>query len=211
MVALGNVAVIYNSFEEAGGNLEDESAKGETLHDDENTAMEDLAKALQQRDRRQNELRGFQENLDNANMEVNNCWDKLSTAAIELKKCREGLDTAFIELSNCQHLLDRKTVELKRKATDAHDRTRSHWDRCWRATHYLMTVEGELNESLGKLGQAVKDTAGPPTRCLVVSPTRDAMKRSTCRRPSTWLKNSKGEALKGVVKAADGDDFGRKT
>ena len=141
--------------------MEDESEKGETLHDDENTAMEDLAKALQQRDRPQDELRGFQENRDNANMEVNNYRDKLNTAAIELYNCREGPDTAFIELNNCQHLLasarrgledvDRKTVELK--ATDAHDRTRSHRDRCRRATKY-MTVEGEINESLGKLASS---------------------------------------------------------
>ena len=59
--ALGNVAVIYKTFEEAGGNLEGESAKGETPYHNENTAMEDLVKALQQRDRLQDELRGFQE------------------------------------------------------------------------------------------------------------------------------------------------------
>ena len=99
MAALGKVAVIYNSFEEAGGNLEDESAKRETLYDDENAAMEDLAKALQQWQRLQDKLRGFQENMDNANVEVNNCQARLNTAV-------SGLDIAFIELNKCQHLLD---------------------------------------------------------------------------------------------------------
>ena len=56
--------------------------------------MEYLVKALQQRERLQDELRGFQENLDNANMEVNICWDELNTAV-------GGLDTAFIELNSC--------------------------------------------------------------------------------------------------------------
>ena len=99
MAALGNVAPVYASFEEAGEKLEDESEKGETLYVDVNTAMEGLAKAPQQMDRPQDELRGFHENLDNANMEVKNCRDKLSTAV-------NGLHNVVTDLNNCQSLLD---------------------------------------------------------------------------------------------------------
>ena len=106
MAALGNVAVIYNSFDEAGGNLEDESAKRETLYDDENAAMEDLAKALQQWERLQDELRGFQENMDNANVEVNNCQARLNTAV-------NGLDNAFIELNKSSTFWTRRGVDWK--------------------------------------------------------------------------------------------------
>ena len=66
--------------------------KGETLLVDENTAMEDLAKAVEEQDHLQDELKGFHKNLDNANMEVNSCRDKLNTATVELNHRREGLD-----------------------------------------------------------------------------------------------------------------------
>ena len=98
MAALGNVAPVYASFEEAGEKLEDESEKGETLDVDVNTALEELAKAPQQMDRQQDELRGFHENLDNANVEVNICRDKLNTAVNSLH--------AVTDLNNCQSLLD---------------------------------------------------------------------------------------------------------
>ena len=192
--------------QEAGGNLEDESAKGETLYDDENTAMEDLAKALQQRDRLQDELRAFQENLDNANMEVNSWRDKLTTAAVELRNHREGLDTAFIELNNCQDLresarrgledVDRKTVELN------HDRTRSDRDRCRRATEYRMTVEGELNENLGKLGQLAKHTAQATHALSCGVPDRECIEAKYLQEVLEMIENSEGEALEGGRQAS---------
>ena len=53
-----------------------------------------------------------------------------------------------------------RTFETKRKADDAHDRIRTHWDRCRRVTKELETAEEDLNDSLGGMGQLIKDTAG---------------------------------------------------
>ena len=52
------------------------------------------------------------------------------------------------------------TFDLKRKADDDHDRTRSVRDRCRRPTKDLVLAEVELNDSIGRLGQLVKETAG---------------------------------------------------
>ena len=52
-----------------------------------------------------------------------------------------------------------RTTETKRKADDAHDRIRSHRDRCRRATEELKTAEEDLNDGLGRMGQLIKDTS----------------------------------------------------
>ena len=49
---------------------------------------------------------------------------------------------------------------MKRKADDADDRISFHRDQCRRATKELVSAEEELNDSLGRLGQLIKDTAG---------------------------------------------------
>ena len=81
----------------------------------------------------------------------------------------ESLDPIVRDLTNFRALLEvacddladagMKTIDLKRKVDDAHDRTRSHRDRCRRATKELQTAEEDLNNSLGCLGDLVKDTA----------------------------------------------------
>ena len=87
----------------------------------------------------------------------------------EQKHTRDNLDTAFIELNNLRDLHDaacrledagKKTIEMMRKADDASDRISSHREQCRRATKELVTAEEELNDSLGRLGQLIKDTAG---------------------------------------------------
>ena len=50
---------------------------------------------------------------------------------------------------------------MKRKADDAYDRISSHRDQCRRATKELVSAEEELNDSLGRLGQLIKDTVAP--------------------------------------------------
>ena len=55
-----------------------------------------------------------------------------------------------------------KTIELKRKADDARDSTRSHRERCRRATCEHVWAEEELDNSLGCLGDLVKDTTVAP-------------------------------------------------
>ena len=49
---------------------------------------------------------------------------------------------------------------MKRKADDAHDQIRARRYRCRRATKEFETAEEDLNDSLGRLGQLLKDTAG---------------------------------------------------
>ena len=54
----------------------------------------------------------------------------------------------------------KKTIEMKRKADDAYDRISSHREQCQRATKELASAAEEVNDSLGRLGQLIKDTAG---------------------------------------------------
>ena len=87
----------------------------------------------------------------------------------ELKSSRESFNIAFREFNNCRALHDaacvdledtrQRTIELKRKADDAHERTRSHRERCRRATKDHMRAEEVLINSLGCLGELVRDTA----------------------------------------------------
>ena len=69
----------------------------------------------------------------------------------ELKSSRESLDIAFRELNNCRALHDAACDDLE----DASKRTLG----CWRATKNHMMAEEVLDNSLGCLGDLVKDTA----------------------------------------------------
>ena len=100
----------------AGANVEIKNPEGDTAN--ERTAVDDLAKAQQHLARLQDELKKSRETLDIAVLDV-------EEAASELKDCRDLHDTV------CRGLEDvgKKTIEMKRKAHDAHDRTRSDRDR----------------------------------------------------------------------------------
>ena len=75
---------------------------------------------------------------------------------------------AFWEVTNCRALHEatcvdlkkacQRTVELKRKAAEAHERTRSHRERCRRATKEHTKSEAAINHSFGCLGWFVKET-----------------------------------------------------
>ena len=65
-------------------------------------------------------------------------------------------------------------MELKRKADDAHDRTRSHGERCWRPTKDHMMAEEFLNNGLGCLGDLVKDTTGATRSLTCGGPDRES-------------------------------------
>ena len=56
--------------------------------------------------------------------------------------------------------IDMKTVELKRKADEALDQIRAHRSRCRQATKEFQKAQEDLNESVGRLGQLTKETAG---------------------------------------------------
>ena len=51
------------------------------------------------------------------------------------------------------------TGDLKRKAAEAHEKTRSHPERCRRITSEHTRSEATVNHSLGSLGWCVKETA----------------------------------------------------
>ena len=58
-----------------------------------------------------------------------------------------------------------RTTELKRKATDAHEKTCSHREWCRRATNEHTRSDATVNPCLGCLGWFVKETAAA-TRSL---------------------------------------------
>ena len=53
-----------------------------------------------------------------------------------------------------------KNNDAKRKADDAEDRVKVQRERCHRLTSVYGTAEEDLNESLRRMGQLIRDTAG---------------------------------------------------
>ena len=113
------------------------------------------------------ELKSSRESLDIEALDV-------EEAASKLKDCRDLHDTV------CRGVEDvsKRTIELKRKADHGHDKTRSHRERCRRATEDHMMAEEVHNNSLGCLGDLVKDTASATHALSCGVPDRDS-------RPST--------------------------
>ena len=141
---------------------------------DERMAMNELATAQQHQARLQEELKSSRECLDIALMDLKESISKVDDRREEHDIACRGLEEGV-----------RKTIELKRKADDAHDRTRSHKDRCWRATTDLVSAEEELNNSFGRLGQLVKETAGATHALSCGVADRDSDEAKYCRRPLT--------------------------
>ena len=54
-----------------------------------------------------------------------------------------------------------RTAGLKRQTAEAHEKTRSHQERCRRITNEHTRSEAAVNHSLGFLGWCVKETAAP--------------------------------------------------
>ena len=94
---------------------------------------------------------------------LNNCW------ALHDAACGDLEDAS------------KRTIELKRKADDAHDRTRSHRERCQRATKDHMMAEEVLNNSLGCMGDLVKDTASATYAVSCRVPDRDSNEAKSLR------------------------------
>ena len=87
---------------------------------------------------------------------------RLRPHGFELKEFMSKVDDTREVLDNTRRGLEdanKRTIELERKADDAHDRTRSHRERCRRATKDHVMAEEVLNNSLGCLCDLVKNTA----------------------------------------------------
>ena len=67
-----------------------------------------------------------------------------------------------------------RTAELKRKATEAHEKTRSHRERCRRITNEHTRSEAAVNHSLGFLGWCVKETAAATHSLTCGVPDRES-------------------------------------
>ena len=148
MQALNNLALEKATFEQTGANLEGEHSEVDLLFADVHTAMEGLAEAQQHQERLQGKLKSSRENLDAAPMDMKESMSKVG-------------DSRQVHDVVCRHLqaAGTRTFEMKRKADDALDRLPTHRDRCRRATRELETAEEDHNDSLGRLGQVIKDTA----------------------------------------------------
>ena len=164
--ALDRLAGVCATFEDTWANVENQISEGDI-------PMDELAKAQEHQARLQDELKSSRESHDMALVDLEESMSKVDDT-------REVLDTPCRGLED----MSKKTIELKRKADDAHDRTRSHRERCRRATKYCVMAEEVLNDSLGCLGDLVKDTAGAPHALTCGVPVQNRMKSAT----------SKGEA-----------------
>ena len=67
-----------------------------------------------------------------------------------------------------------ETAELKSKETDAHEKTRSHRERCRRATKEHTRSEAAVNHSLACLGWCVKETAAATHALTCGVPDRES-------------------------------------
>ena len=67
-----------------------------------------------------------------------------------------------------------RTTDLKRKAAEAHEKTRSHRERCRRITNEHTRSEAAVNHSLGFLGWWVKETAAATHSLTCGVPDRES-------------------------------------
>ena len=142
MQALDALAVEYETSEEMMKQMEHETAEGDMLFAVAYEAMDDLDKA-----QKAQALKATRESMDVVFRAFRNCWASVDGAFRELSFCRALRGAVCVDLDGA----NQRTDELKRKADDAHDRTRSHRERCRRAMKEHMKSEEALNYKLGCL------------------------------------------------------------
>ena len=101
--------------------------------------------------------------LDTALMDVKESISTMSICQSKVDDSREANDVVCLDLQAA----GARTFEMNSKADDAHDQIGAHRNRCRRATKEYEAAQEDLNDSLGRLGQLIKDTAFP--RCRVAS------------------------------------------
>ena len=156
----GSLGGVYATFEDTWEDVENEGCKGHIPFAGAYVAMAELAAAQQYQARPQDALKSFCESHDMALMDLKEYMSKIDDT-------REVLDVT------CRGLEDvcERTIELRRKADDAHDRTRFHRERCRRATK---DHEEVLNNSVGCLAALVNDTASATHAVSGGLPDRDS-------------------------------------
>ena len=144
-------------LEDTWSNVENEISEGDThFFAEAYEAMDELAVAQQRQARFQDDLNCTRESLE--------------IPFRELKNCRTLHDAACDDLEDAS----KRTLEVKRKADDAHDRTRSHRERCRHATKDFTMAEEVLHNNLGCLRDLVKDTASATHALSCGVPDRDS-------------------------------------
>ena len=156
-------------------------------------AMEELDKAQKDRDRLLDELEATRESMDIASREFTNCWAHLNGTFREVGNCRAFHDAICVDLKNaCQ-----RTAELKRKADDAHERTRSHRERCRRAKKERTKSEAAINHSLGCLGWFVKETANATHSLTCGVPDRESNETKYLREATDMIEEWQRRSQRG--------------
>ena len=91
--------------------------------------------------------------LDTALKDMKEFTSTVSICQSKFDDSREAHDVV------CQDLqaTSSRAFEMKRKVDDAQDQIRARWGRCRRATKEFETAEEDLNDSLARPGQLVKD------------------------------------------------------
>ena len=97
-----------------------------------------------------------------------------------------------------QHVLQvkkasQRTAELKRKATEAHEKTRSHRERCRRITNEHTRSEAAVNHSLGFLGWCVKETAAATHSLTCGVPDRESNEIRYLKQATELIEEWQGE------------------
>ena len=130
---------------------------------------EELDRAQKDQDRLQDELEVTCEGMVTASKEFSNCWALPNAACANVTNTSAKLNGAFREFSNCRATHEavcagvmkasQRTAVLKRTHAEAHEKTRSHRERCRRVTNDHTRSEATVNHSLGFLEWCLKETA----------------------------------------------------
>ena len=194
MQALDVLAEEYEVCEETMKKVTYETEEGDRLFAVAYEAMEELDKAQKDQDRLQDEMEVTCESMVAASKEHTNCWANFLNGAFrEVNKCRVlHVETGADLKKACQG-----TAELKRKGTDVHVKTRSHRERCRRATKDHTRSEAAVNHSLGCLGWYVNETAAATHALTCGVPDRESNEIKYLREATELIDESQKQ-LQGV-------------
>ena len=145
--------------------------------------IDELAKAQQHQARWQDELESSRESHDMVLMDM---------TGVHVKGWRHSRNTWYWGRGLVD--VDRKIVELKRKADDAHDRTRSHRGALPARDKRLYDSRGDPHQESGMFGWSCQghDMRPPRGRLRVTCQIKNRMKSATSKKRSIWSQNSIG-------------------
>ena len=168
MQALDTFAEEYEIFEETMKKVTLETEEGDMLYAMVSEVEEELDTAQKDQDRLQHELEFTREEYGHRPQGVHKIAEPCTMQLALMLTIRVQnwvVPSGKSAIAKATHEavcveVNQETADLKRKATEAHEKTCSHRERCRRITNKHTSSEAAVNNSLGFLGRCVKEIAG---------------------------------------------------